>query len=70
MNAEPKCKICWDKGYSTELIGNTVAHADFCGDKTKIIKPSHIRKNYCKCAKGKKMKAREEGVGVWRDIDT
>lgn len=55
MKKDPKCKNCWDKGYSTQLIGNTVTSANFYGQDG-IIVSSYILKNYCKCAKGKRMK--------------
>ena len=49
-----KCKYCWDKGYSTELIGDTMASPDFVGDMRTIIEAGYVRKNYCRrCAKGK-----------------
>jgi NAD-dependent SIR2 family protein deacetylase len=40
---EPKCKLCWDKGFSTELVGG--------------IHGSFERKNYCTCKKGQKLAA-------------
>lgn len=58
--SNPKCNKCWDKGYSTELIGKTIACADFDGDIDRIISPSQIRKNFCKCAKGRRLKSKEQ----------
>lgn len=50
------CKNCYGKGYSTELQGNIIAKADFLDKKDKVIKPSHIKKNYCDCRLGKALK--------------
>ena len=49
---QPKCKNCWDKGYSSELIVHT-QHADFIGEKT--YSGTLQRKNFCNCAKGKRL---------------
>jgi hypothetical protein len=55
-NKQPKCKKCWDKGYSTELVANT-SIPDFGGIRIN----SQVReiKNYCSCAKGKKLKKQD-----------
>jgi len=49
------CKNCWNKGYSTEMIGGTIASADFFGDKEHRSGPK-ITINFCKCDKGKQLK--------------
>lgn len=52
---EPKCTNCWDKGYASELIGGYRIAPDFEND---VEFRSGMRevKNYCKCAKGKRLK--------------
>lgn len=50
---EPKCKNCWDKGYSTELMAIKI-HVDFPGDKE--YKKTEKVINFCKCERGKELK--------------
>lgn len=52
--AKPKCKDCWDKGYATELIGGYHMSADFIGEKSYDTGMKEL-KNFCHCAKGKRM---------------
>jgi len=49
----PKCTKCWDKGYSTELIGGQFCLADFIGDKTYRTKGPGIIVKLCDCGRGK-----------------
>jgi len=51
-----ECKNCYGKGYSTEMIGNTIAHADFIGDKTYMMEKAHIIIRYCKCDRGEQLR--------------
>lgn len=51
----PKCKNCWDKGYSTVLTGGHFIAADFGGKGMTMA--AREFKNYCsKCLKGKRLK--------------
>lgn len=54
---DPKCKICWDKGYASQLVANSTAD-DFFGDR--IHSHAVEVKNYCRCAKGRRMKKAAE----------
>ena len=54
-NISPKCKNCYDKGYSTEYVGESFALPDFCGDKKYKVADAGIRINYCNCKKGKEL---------------
>ena len=47
------CKICYGKGYSTELKGDSFCLADFIGDKTYRTRIGGIRINFCDCGRGK-----------------
>ena len=49
----PKCKHCYDKGYSTEFIGGQICFADFIGDKTYKTRGSGIIVHLCDCGRGK-----------------
>lgn len=55
----PNCKNCWDKGFSTEYVGESIAHADFGdefgGPQTKVVANARIVKHYCTCALGKRL---------------
>jgi hypothetical protein len=55
------CKNCWNKGYSTEMIGGTVSWGDFPGDKDYHTK-SEIIIHYCKCGIGKQLKSMIEQI--------
>lgn len=57
MEKQPKCKNCWDKGFSTQYSG-IIGSPDFPGDKGFEIAPS-VHKNYCTCDKGQKMRMKE-----------
>ena len=50
---KPKCKYCWDKGYSTQLV-NVHEYKDLgMPNRGKMLE----RKIYCtKCNKGKRLK--------------
>lgn len=48
-----KCKVCYDKGYSTELVGDTMCYADFIGDKTFKVRGARIVVKLCNCGRGK-----------------
>lgn len=52
----PKCTNCWDKGYSTQMRGE-IGSADFGGEGYFI--PPTIQKNFCNCARGKRMEKLE-----------
>jgi len=49
------CTKCYGKGYSTEAVGNTVASADFNGDKEVVLEKARVVLNYCKCDRGKQL---------------
>lgn len=50
------CKKCYGKGYSTEMVGNTLAYRDFLGDMpTHVVKKSHVVMNFCKCDRGREL---------------
>jgi hypothetical protein len=49
----PKCKHCYDKGYSTEFQGGQFCMADFIGDKTYQTKGAGIVVRLCNCGRGK-----------------
>ncbi len=51
----PKCRLCWDKGYSTEYVGSSYAMPDFHGDKEYKVADEGIVKHYCTCEKGREM---------------
>ena len=50
---EPKCKNCWDKGYFTQIVRVHTSADFFADEETDEVKEI---KNYCKCAKGKRLK--------------
>ena len=56
----PKCTNCFDKGFSTEYKGAVYGLPDFESDGNKRFKVGNegIKINYCRCAKGKRMKYR------------
>jgi len=56
IEKQPKCKTCYDKGYASQLV-RLQAIGDFPGEKG-LDKVKEI-KNYCRCAKGKRLKNRE-----------
>lgn len=49
------CKKCYDKGYSTEMIGKTIARGDFIGDKDKVIAQPQIVVHLCSCDRGRQI---------------
>lgn len=57
---EPKCKNCWDKGYSTQMA-ETIGYPDFIGDKGFRSGPQ-VYKKYCNCAKGKRLRAKDPNM--------
>lgn len=50
---KPKCKNCWDKGYSTQMYG--ISGADDFGTEG-FKEPIRVHIHFCNCAKGKRMK--------------
>jgi len=60
---KPKCKYCWDKGYSTQLVDIVKTHLDckIFGKHQKLPGSGIIeRKIYCtKCNKGKRLKKKD-----------
>ena len=57
-NKQPKCTDCYDKGFSTEYKGAVIAHADFIGDRDRIIDEAKVVINYCRGKKGRGMENR------------
>jgi hypothetical protein len=57
---KPKCKNCYDKGFSTEYVGASYAMPDFIGDKKYMVDAGGVKIKYCSCKKGKAMKYRAE----------
>jgi hypothetical protein len=54
-NLDPKCRLCWDKGFSTEYKGASYAMPDFHGQKEHKVADEGVVKNYCSCEKGREM---------------
>lgn len=54
-NIELKCRLCCDKGYSTEYVGASYAMPDFPGDKKYKVVDEGVVKHYCTCEKGRDM---------------
>ena len=52
---QPKCKICYDKGYASVLEGGTRIISDF-GNVVEYKSGMEEVKKFCKCAKGKRLK--------------
>ncbi len=50
------CKNCWNRGYSTELIGGTITCGDFEGEKDYKTKEQILIK-FCNCENGKQLKS-------------
>lgn len=55
-----KCKKCYDKGFSSELRGGTQGYPDWGSMKKIRFSGMHEVKNYCSCAKGKRMKSNDK----------
>ena len=54
---EKLCKNCYGKGYSTEYVGKTIAHADFIGDQDRVLANERILINFCSCERGKQIRS-------------
>jgi hypothetical protein len=50
------CKNCWNRGYSTQMIGGTIVYGDFIGDKDYKTKAEILIK-FCNCENGKQLKS-------------
>lgn len=57
---QPKCKICWDKGFSTRYVGPSYAMPDFIGDRKYLVDKGGVKIKYCTCDKGKRLKFRNK----------
>lgn len=50
-----KCKSCWGKGFSTQLIAGTEGWTDFGALRKIKFSGIEVVKHYCTCAKGKRL---------------
>jgi len=58
---EKICKNCYNKGYSTEMIGGTITYGDFVGDKT--FKSGYkTLYHFCNCERGKDIAKMVESI--------
>lgn len=51
------CKNCWNRGYSTQIIGGTITYGDFIGEKPRKTNKAEIVINFCNCENGKQLKS-------------
>ena len=49
------CLTCYGKGYSTELVGKTIASGDFIGQKDKVLSKGGVKIHFCSCNRGKQL---------------
>lgn len=61
---QTECKLCYDKGYYTELMGGQTLHPDFEGDKTTKTGPILIVR-FCTCKQGKLAQRRKKSIMVF-----
>jgi hypothetical protein len=49
------CLKCYGKGYSTEMIGKTIARAYFIGQKDKVLSKGGVKIHLCSCNRGNQL---------------
>ena len=49
------CIRCYGKGYSTEMIGKTIARGDFIGQKDRVLSRGGVMIHFCSCGRGKQL---------------